>query len=321
METLSSSAKHGGQGIRLLGGRLSWSSGAGGDTRGSGPVRRRVRLGRRRQGQGMAHSNPTRSPSPAARTGATAATSSEAVLATPERVHPFGERFVAVAGEEVRRLDLGDSLGWPEWERLFDRLTLRVIFGDGAAGGQELTDLLEKLLAEANRLPGPGGSDRYYEFGRLERYLRDPEPRPDLALRGCPAERPHTVVQPALVVRHPRHPRVQRLPGPRRDRGRPVGRAARARRAGRDRPRRSRGRRRPPLPRGLPRGGHATLADHAADRARDDPRDHLAGETIGENAQVVLINVANRDPNEVSRRRPDRPRALERQPRLPLPTT
>src|ERR671932_2945594 len=32
-------------------------------------------------------------------------------------------------------------------------------------------------MEEANQLPGPGESDKYFEFyGRLEGYLRDPEP-------------------------------------------------------------------------------------------------------------------------------------------------
>jgi len=114
----------------------------------------------------------------------------ESVLATSERLHPFAERFVSIADDEVRRLDVEDGLGWQDWERLFDRLTLRVIFGDRAAGDQELTDLLEKLLAQANRLPGPGPNDTYYEFyGRLERYLRDPESATLLARFG---EAPHT---------------------------------------------------------------------------------------------------------------------------------
>src|SRR3954453_21113063 len=99
----------------------------------------------------------------------------ESVLATSERVHPFGGRFVTLAAEEVGRLQLADSLDWDHWERLFDRLTLRMVFGDRASDDQELTQLLEKLLAEANRLPGPGANDTYYEFyGRLERYLQDP---------------------------------------------------------------------------------------------------------------------------------------------------
>ena len=98
--------KHGGQGIRLLGGRLVvlWGRGRYGRFWTSPPTcTPRTPAPRPR----VAHFSPTRSPSPAARSG-DRRDFSEAVLAKPERVHPFGERFVAVAGEEVRRLDLGD---------------------------------------------------------------------------------------------------------------------------------------------------------------------------------------------------------------------
>jgi cytochrome P450 len=101
----------------------------------------------------------------------------ESVLATSERVHPLGDRFAAVASEEVEALRLGSTLDWKDFERLFDRLTLRVIFGDRARGDQELTELLEKLMSEANRLVGLSHGDDFYElYGGLERQLRDPDP-------------------------------------------------------------------------------------------------------------------------------------------------
>jgi cytochrome P450 len=101
----------------------------------------------------------------------------EAVLATSERVHPCGERFVAVVADEVERLRLGERLGWDLFEELFDRITLRVVFGDSARDDQELTELLESLMGEANRLIGTGPeSDAYHDFyGRLERRVRDAE--------------------------------------------------------------------------------------------------------------------------------------------------
>jgi cytochrome P450 len=101
----------------------------------------------------------------------------EAVLASRERVHPFAKRFVDVVADEVARVDVGQSLAWEQWEQLFDRLTLRVIFGDGSRDDQTLTELLETLLGQANRLVGTGPNDDYYElYGRLERKLLDPEP-------------------------------------------------------------------------------------------------------------------------------------------------
>ena len=169
-----------------------------------------------------------------------------------------------------------------------------MIFGDGAAGDQELTDLLEKLLAEANRLPGPGGSDRYYES------------RPARALPAGPGAG-------TLISRFADAPQSDRtrvvqqishwLFATRDTLGSNAFRALGAIVADQSVERRVReelGGIDPadPAPstasatRGLPRGGHATLADHAADRARDHPKDHLAGEKIDEGTQVVLINVA-----------------------------
>ena len=72
---------------------------------------------------------------------------------------------------------LEGKLDWARFEKLFDRITLRVIFGDDARDDQELTELLEKLMGEANRLVGLSENDAYYEFyGLIERKLRDPEP-------------------------------------------------------------------------------------------------------------------------------------------------
>jgi cytochrome P450 len=100
----------------------------------------------------------------------------EHVLATSESLHPDADRFVAVVADEVDRLDLGHGLEWADWERLFDHVTLRVVFGDRAREESEITALLDKLMAEANRLVGLSEGDDLFElYGRLERQLRDPE--------------------------------------------------------------------------------------------------------------------------------------------------
>ena len=101
----------------------------------------------------------------------------ETVLASREQAHPLAERFLAVVEDEVARMRLGDELRWADWEKLFDHITLRVIFGDGARSDQELTALLEKLMGQANRIAGLKRGDDYHElYGRLERYLADPAP-------------------------------------------------------------------------------------------------------------------------------------------------
>jgi len=101
----------------------------------------------------------------------------ESVLATKESLHPDASRFVAVVDDEVDRLRLTGRLRWDHFETLFDRITLRVIFGDRARDDQQLTELLERLMGEANRLVGLSENDEYHEFyGLLERHLKDAEP-------------------------------------------------------------------------------------------------------------------------------------------------
>jgi cytochrome P450 len=182
--------KHPGQGVKLLGGRIVvlW-----------GPDAIREVLersadvfdsGSGAKGKGMRHFQPEALTLSHGEEWRDRREFTESVLATSERVHPFGERFVRVATEEVEALRLGSTLDWSDFERLFDRLTLRVIFGDRARGDQELTELLETLMSEANRLVGLSRNDSFYElYGGLEKQLRDPEPDSLLARF---ADAPHT---------------------------------------------------------------------------------------------------------------------------------
>jgi cytochrome P450 len=103
----------------------------------------------------------------------------DSVLATPERVHPDGDRFMSIVADEISRMRMSGRMEWDRWERLFDHLTLRVVFGEKARGDQDLTALLSKLMCEANRIVAgeAESSDAYHELhGRMEWYLRDPEP-------------------------------------------------------------------------------------------------------------------------------------------------
>lgn len=177
--------RHGGQGVRLLGGRLIvlW-----------GPEGIREVLDRSAElyasdagakAKGMSHFQPdalTLSRGPEWRDRRAF---NEAVLATRERVHPDGRRFAEVVADEVDRMPLGQTLEWRDWDRLFDLITLRVIFGDRARCDQRLTGLLETLLRQGNRLVGLRPNDDYFElYGELERRVRDPEPGSLLARMG-----------------------------------------------------------------------------------------------------------------------------------------
>jgi cytochrome P450 len=173
--------KHGGQGARLLGGRLAvlWGPDAirqvldqSADVYDSGSGAKE---------KGMSHFQPDALTLSHGEEWRDRRAFAESVLATPETVHPDGERFLAVVADEVERLRIGGDarpLVWSDFETLFDRITLRVIFGERARSDQELTELLEKLMMEANRIVGVGEpTDDYYElYARLERKLSDPEP-------------------------------------------------------------------------------------------------------------------------------------------------
>ena len=169
--------KHPGQGVRLLGGRIAviWGEDALREV-----LDRSADLYASDAGakaKGMSHFQPDALTLSRGEEWRDRRAFNEHVLATSERVHPSGERFLEVVRDEVARLHLDGQLEWDDFERLFDHITLRVIFGDGARDDQELTGLLEKLMGEANRLVGLKRRDDYYElYGRLERRVASPEP-------------------------------------------------------------------------------------------------------------------------------------------------
>jgi cytochrome P450 len=103
----------------------------------------------------------------------------EEVLDSPRRIHRLADRFAAVAreesGEVLREAD--GRLGWDDLERLFARLTRRVVFGGAARNDAELTGRLGALMREANRLVGLGRSRHFAPFyERLRGYLQAAEP-------------------------------------------------------------------------------------------------------------------------------------------------
>ena len=169
--------KHDGQGVRLLGGRLVvlWGQGAIREVLDHSADAYASDSGAK--AKGMSHFQPDALTLSRGEEWQDRRAFNEAVLATPERVHPFAGRFLTVVSDEVQRLGLSQTLEWDDWERLFDHITLRVIFGDGAREDQELTGVLERLMGAANRLVGLSTNAEYYElYAGLERYVRDPGP-------------------------------------------------------------------------------------------------------------------------------------------------
>jgi hypothetical protein len=169
--------KYDGQGMRLLGGRMIvlWGASAMQEVLDHSAELYGSDAGAK--AKGMSHFQPDALTLSRRAAWRDRRTFNEAVLASRDRVHRSADRFVAVVADEVGRMRIDGTLQWRDWERLFEHITLRVIFGDRAREEQRLTSLLEKLMAESNRLVGLSPSDDYYElYGALERQLRDPEP-------------------------------------------------------------------------------------------------------------------------------------------------
>jgi cytochrome P450 len=183
-------SKYGGEGIRLLGGRLAvlWGAGAIRDVLDHSAELYASDAGAK--AKGMCHFQPEALTLSRGEEWRDRRSFNESVLASHDAVHPLGAKFMQVVADEVERLDLGSQLQYGDWERLFDRITLRVIFGDRARDEQDLTELLEKLMGQSNRLVGLSKSDDYYEFyGRIERHLGNPDPD---SLLGRFAQAPHS---------------------------------------------------------------------------------------------------------------------------------
>ena len=79
----------------------------------------------------------------------------EEVLDTGEPVHRLAVHFLTASREETEALieEAGPELGWDAFHRAMGRITRRVVLGRSARDDQEVSDLLAKLMDEANRLP------------------------------------------------------------------------------------------------------------------------------------------------------------------------
>jgi cytochrome P450 len=168
---------HGGDGARLLGGKMVvlWGAGAIREVLDNSATDYGADAGAKKKG--MCHFQPDALTISRGEEWRDRRAFNESVLAYSERVHPLAERFRDVVRDEVERLRIGPDLEWDAFEGLFDHITLRVVFGDHARGDQELTALLARLMEQGQRLVGAGkhGDDYYELYGRIERYLADPQ--------------------------------------------------------------------------------------------------------------------------------------------------
>src|SRR3954464_4631803 len=165
--------KHGGEGVRLLRGKMTvlWGERAIREVLDNSATAYASDAGAKKKG--MSHFQPDALTLSRGDEWRDRRKFNEAVL----KEHSQEGRIRDVVSDEVSRMRIDGELRWEHWEQLFDHITLRVIFGDSARNDQELTALLEKLMREANRIAGLKPSDDYHEFyGRLEKHLANPDP-------------------------------------------------------------------------------------------------------------------------------------------------
>lgn len=166
-------ARHGGDGVRILGGKITvlWGEGAIREVLDNSATEYASDAGAKKKG--MSHFQPDALTLSRGEEWEDRRAFNEAVLID----HGQDARIVDVVNDEVDRLRIGDGLEWRHWEQLFDHITLRVIFGNSARNDQELTELLGKLMRKANRIVGGKPGEDYYEFyGRIDRHLANPDP-------------------------------------------------------------------------------------------------------------------------------------------------
>ena len=104
----------------------------------------------------------------------------ESVLATEEEAHPLSGHIAAVVGEEIDALvgeveAGGGGLRWKPWSEALWRITRRVVLGDSARDDREVSDLLARLMDEANSLPRSESESLAPFLARIERYVAAPE--------------------------------------------------------------------------------------------------------------------------------------------------
>jgi hypothetical protein len=123
----------------------------------------------------------------------------ESVLDTGKPLHRLAERFLAVAGEEAAQLESLGTLRWPDVNGAFQRLTRRVVFGDGAANDVSISAELGELMSAGNRMPGRPAPGYPSFLHRVQAYVDAAEPGSLCALvPDAPADE-HTEIAGQLV--------------------------------------------------------------------------------------------------------------------------
>ncbi|MFQ6021417.1 MAG: cytochrome P450 [Acidiferrobacterales bacterium] len=76
----------------------------------------------------------------------------ERVLHAEDKLHPSAAIILRVVREETERcVSAREDLRWRNFEELFERITLRVVFGRAEEAEREVAELLARLMRQANR--------------------------------------------------------------------------------------------------------------------------------------------------------------------------
>ncbi len=83
----------------------------------------------------------------------------------PGRLHALSTEILAVVRQESKRaLSTATVVDWQQLAELFERITLRVIFGNAGTRERRCRELLAELMTEANGARVPERGDNYGEF-------------------------------------------------------------------------------------------------------------------------------------------------------------
>ena len=102
----------------------------------------------------------------------------EAVLESKQRVHSEASKFLTIVRDEVSNLTNGSlsRLRWGQFDYLFKRITLQVIFGTQAKSDFGLTDRLDLMMRESNRVFLLGKSCAFDAFyAQIRAFLAAPD--------------------------------------------------------------------------------------------------------------------------------------------------
>lgn len=111
----------------------------------------------------------------------------DAVLEPGRPAHGLGDRFAAVVDEEVTVLldEVDGPVGYEPFHQMFRRIVRRVVLGDAARDDERVSDLLAKLMAEANGMPGARSASYAPFTDRIRAYVEAAEPGSLVSLFGA----------------------------------------------------------------------------------------------------------------------------------------